>query len=109
MDQDEFEEQQENLDRVASRIGGAIIQFLRDCLHSEDQTFHADELHVAVLRATGIQAPASADRILRDLRQKKVVDYVVLNRRQSLYQILWVAGEPEEPEVALSTEDGNDF
>lgn len=103
MNQDEFEEQQEHLDRVASRIGEVIIQFCVERYRSSDPTFHADELHAEVLRLTGISAPASADRILRDLRQKKVINYVVLNRRQSLYQVLWVAGEPEvadEPEVA---------
>jgi hypothetical protein len=40
-----------------------------------------------VLRETGIAAPASADRILRDLRQKGVIDYKVLGRRASLYAV----------------------
>ena len=77
-----FDGQQENLERVSSRIGWAIVQFCR-----EHPRFHADELRKAVERETGIAAPASADRILRDLRQKGVIAYTVLSRRESLYEV----------------------
>lgn len=85
----DFEEKQENLKRVSSRIALAIIRFCT--LH---RRFRADALHDYVLRQTGIAAPASADRVLRDLRQKEIIDYKVLNRRESLYEVLWIAGDP---------------
>ena len=83
-----FDEQQENLDRVMSRIGQAIVRFCR--LH---RRFHAGELHAFVLQETGAAAPASADRTLRDLRKRGLIDYMVLNRRESLYQVIWIVGE----------------
>jgi hypothetical protein len=88
----DFKEQQENLDRVSSRIAWAIVRFLCERLASINHFFHADELRAAVIRDTGIAAPASADRVLRDLRQKKKIGYRVVNRRESLYEALWVAG-----------------
>jgi hypothetical protein len=75
-------EQAENLERVRSRIGRAIVAFCR-----ERKRFHADELRAAVAEATGIAAPASADRILRDLRQRGVINYRVINRHESLYEV----------------------
>ena len=81
----EIEEQEENLERVSSRIEAAIIKFCK-----EHRTFHADELRQAVIRDTGIAAPASADRILRLLRQKGVIIYEVVSRRESLYRVIAV-------------------
>lgn len=82
---EEIEEHVENLERVSSRIEWAIIDFCK-----EHATFHADELRQAVTRVTGIAAPASADRILRLLRQKGVVNYEVVSRRESLYRVISV-------------------
>jgi len=81
-DAGEREEQEEHLERVSSRIARAIIQFCRD--HGR---FHADELREWVVKETGIAAPASADRVLRDLRQRRVIDYVCLSRSESLYEV----------------------
>jgi hypothetical protein len=84
MDQDEFDfsEQQQHLERVSSRIGRAIIGFCR-----AHRRFHADELRKAVVDETGIAAPASADRILRNLRQRGVIGYKVVSRSESLYEV----------------------
>lgn len=79
------EEQEENRERVSSRIGAAILSF---CL--VNRQFHAEDLRKFVTRETGISAPASADRILRDLRQRGVIEYRVLNRRESLYEVITV-------------------
>jgi hypothetical protein len=89
-----FDEQQENLERVSSRIAQAIFRFCR-----EHRRFHADELRRYVVAETGIAAPGSADRILRDLRQRKLIEYRVLNRRESLYEVLWVVGDMEYSEA----------
>jgi hypothetical protein len=86
----DFDEQREHLERVSSRIARAIIQFLRG-----HRQFHADELRKYVLQEVGITAPGSADRILRDLRQRKLIDYKVVNRHESLYETLWIKGDEE--------------
>jgi Fe2+ or Zn2+ uptake regulation protein len=86
MSQTSFDfEQREHLDRVSSRIGAAVLEFCQAHKH-----FHAGELHSHVERATGVSAPASADRILRSLRQRRVVDYRVVSRRESLYEVVSV-------------------
>jgi len=70
---------------VAARIGKLIVEF---CGEHEGQEFHADELRQHVADHVSKVAPGSADRVLRDLRQKGVVDYVVVNRAQSRYRIV---------------------
>jgi hypothetical protein len=81
--------QGENLDRVSSRIGTALVEF---CRAHRGETFHADDMRRHVTRTVGAVAPASADRILRDLRQRGVVDYVVVSRSGSLYLVNSVRG-----------------
>lgn len=91
--QEKREEQQENLERVSSRMERAILDFCRAHLSQEDHTFYADELRKYVIAKTGIAAPASADRILRLLRQRKLLNYRVVSRKESLYEVLWVKGD----------------
>lgn len=45
------------------------------------------DLHDYIFQATQI-APASPDRILRELRRKGKCNYVVLDRRASLYELV---------------------
>lgn len=80
-------EQEENIDRVSSRIAWAIIEFCQT-----HKRFHADELRKYVIAQTGISAPGSADRILRDLRSRGIIRYHVVNRRESLYEVDEVKG-----------------
>lgn len=79
-----FEEQTENLERVTARLGKAVLSFIA----SDVDEFQADELHTFVEREVGFSAPASADRVLRHLRQKGVIDYKVVDRRASRYKVL---------------------
>lgn len=72
-----------HLDRVSDRIAGAITTFL-----ASRDTFHADELRRAVKERCGEVAPGSPDRILRDLRQRGVVAYELVNRAKSLYRVV---------------------
>lgn len=74
-------EQEEQLSRVRSRIGKAVMDFCND-----NPKFHADDLRKAVIAQCGVTAPGSADRILRDLRKRGFINYVVVNRRGSLYE-----------------------
>jgi hypothetical protein len=76
----------DDLARVSSRIAVAVLDFCR-----RHQQFHAGELHRHVEQATGVAAPASADRILRDLRAKGRVRYSCVSRRDSLYEVQEVA------------------
>lgn len=80
------ENQQENINRVSLKIGKAITEFC-----SNNKQFYADDLRKYVSDHIGYVAPASADRILRDLRQKGILNYRVINRRKSFYEILPVA------------------
>ena len=89
----DFESQGEHLDRVRSRIGRSVLEFCRERL---GETFHAQELRDRVAFDTGIVAPASADRVLRDLRQRGYVDYEVVSRRESKYRVLSVKEPPED-------------
>ncbi len=77
-------EQAEHLNRVAGRIGHIVREFC--CVVGVGGEFHADELRAFVIRASGA-APASPDRILRLLRADGTIDYVVVNRRASLYRV----------------------
>jgi hypothetical protein len=76
----------ENLGPVSVRIGNAVRDFIEAKLDSGSRIFYADDLRQYVSRQVGLIAPGSADRILRDLRQRGVVDYVVLNRARSEYE-----------------------
>lgn len=82
----DFDNPRGHLDRVSTRIGAAIIAYCR-----QHEQFHVDDLRKHVIREVGIVAPASSDRILRQLRQQKRLDYKVVSRRESLYQVLEVA------------------
>lgn len=73
----------EFLESVSERIAGRILGF---CASRVGKEFHADDLRQHV----GDCAPGSADRVLRLLRQTERLDYVVLNRRKSLYRVEWV-------------------
>lgn len=73
-----------HLQRASSRVSKAIRQF---CQNRVGQQFHADDLRAYVAIAAGPTAPGTADRVLRDMRQKKQIGYRVLNRRASLYKV----------------------
>lgn len=79
-------EQTENIARVRQAIATHIVKFIDGHLHKE---FHVDELRRYVSdHVAGYIAPASPDRILRDLRQKGAVNYEVVSRSRSLYKAL---------------------
>jgi len=69
-------EQAKQIERVSSRIGRAVLRFC-----ASHRTFHASELRDYVV-AEGFAAPASPDRILRDLRQRGLLNYRVVDRRK---------------------------
>jgi hypothetical protein len=77
----------EHLSAVASRLSETIVDF---CNERVGETFFADDLRRYVVDRAGHTAPGSADRILRELRARGALGYVVLNRAKSLYRIDWV-------------------
>jgi Fe2+ or Zn2+ uptake regulation protein len=76
-------EQPAELARVTSKLAARILRFFGQRTAFE---FHASELHDFVAQEFPGCAPASADRVMRDLRKAGLVRYVVVNRRQSLYR-----------------------
>jgi hypothetical protein len=78
-------EQQAHLERVSTRIAWAVEEFC-----SVHRYFVAEELRDYIRLVTGSIAPSSADRILRYLRARDRLSYVVLSRRESCYEVFWV-------------------
>jgi len=76
-------EQQMQLFRVSDRISGLVIEFFQSV--AIGGTFHAEELR-AFVDAHCKSAPGSADRVMRSLRKKGVINYTVINRTYSLYR-----------------------
>lgn len=75
--------QEAQLDRVCSRIAAAIVGFA-----VAGRQFRADELRQHVKAECGELAPGSADRVLRDLRKRGLVNYRCINRKDSLYEVV---------------------
>lgn len=74
--------QGENLRRVSGRIAALVAEFVNARVGQE---WHAEELRQYVAeREPG--APGSADRILRDLRQRGRISYELVSRSQSRYR-----------------------
>lgn len=76
-------EQSQQLARVTGRIGEAVLSF---CRSREGDTFRAAELAAYVLDQAG-GAPASADRVLRQLRAQGHLDVELVDRAGSLYRV----------------------
>lgn len=72
--------------RVKSNIGDHVKSFVKERFESGNADFCIRELHDYIFKATQI-APASPDRILRQLRLEGQYDYVVTDHRNSLYRI----------------------
>ena len=83
-------EQAQELERVSRRIGGSILAFCDDLVASGRAAFHVQELESYVRDQVPEMAPGSPCRILRDLRQRGVIDYKVESRRGSRYRLLRV-------------------
>jgi hypothetical protein len=75
--------QEKELRRVTGNIGQAIESFFGEL--QDGQEFHAGDLHMYVHERCG-GAPASADRVMRSMRQLGQVSYEVVSRSNSLYR-----------------------
>ena len=84
-------EQEENIERVKSRIERPIMLFAAAVMRRRDPTFHMEDLRTWVRRSVTHIAPDSPGRILRLLRQANRLDYKVISRRDSHYKLLRVS------------------
>ena len=92
---DEMSDQQERA-RVSSRIGPLVMRFCE----RQIGPFHMEQLLRYVEgHIDGRVAPGSPERILRLLQQRGELGYRVVDRTQSLYEILWVGQRPAEQRV----------
>lgn len=82
--------QAEEVARVTSAIGGAVLAFCRARLRTAGGEFHGDDLRAYVAEHCPC-APGSPDRILRALRRAGQLDYQLISRRKSLYRVTRVA------------------
>ena len=85
-------EQRQQLARVSGRIAPYVAAFVNARI---GQTFFISELTEYVRQQAGC-APASPDRILRDLRQRKLVAYEIVSRSRSEYRGLALTGRAAE-------------
>jgi len=85
------------LSRVQANIGNLVERFVRDRWQTAQPRFYIQDLHDYIAARTQI-APASPDRILRQLRLEGKFDYKVVNRSDSCYEITSVnSGSKRKP------------
>jgi Fe2+ or Zn2+ uptake regulation protein len=77
--------------RVYAKIAPIILAFRS--MHA-GKAFHAEELRIYVRHHAPEIAPDSPSRILRLLREQGRLHYVVIDRRDSLYQFTPVDAAP---------------
>lgn len=82
-------DQPRQIQRVSDKIAGHVCAFFAS--RGLNRTFSNAEL-LAFVQAREACAPDSAARIMRLLRRKGRIDYTVISRADSLYQITGVAG-----------------
>lgn len=79
-------EQADNIARVRQTIAPHIIAFIKE---HEGKEFHNADLQKYVAEhVNGFVSPESPGRILRDLRERKVIDYELVSRPKSLYRAI---------------------
>lgn len=77
------------LNRVSNNIRGHILTFLKIRLATVQPFFCMQDLHEYIRKNARI-APASPDRVLRQLRKDGKVEYRVISRAASKYLVLTV-------------------
>ncbi len=85
-----MKQQDKQLQRVVPKLQDVIIQFLKRKLKTIKQEFHAGELCIYCLNKVNDIAPDSVSRVMRELRKRGIIDYEVIDRKNSLYLIIGV-------------------
>lgn len=78
----------EQLARVALNLNETIVEFFKLRLSGLENRFTANDLRHYVNAKNFGTAPASADRVMRNLKKEGKINYVVVNRSKSLYQAI---------------------
>lgn len=86
--------QTEELSRVQANIGELVEKFVLDRWQTAQPRFYIQDLHDYIAARTQI-APASPDRILRQLRLEGKFDYKVVNRSDSCYEVTAINPGPK--------------
>lgn len=80
------DEQEKELARVSSGIAAHILDFFR--VRGVGAEFRVSNLNDYVCMKTGGHvAPGSSDRVMRDLRKRRLLDYELVSRSKSLYRV----------------------
>lgn len=77
----------QNLERVVVKIGPVVLAFCRQILIDGRPRFSMRELTAYVRRCVGEIAPDSPGRTLRELRKSGALNYELVSRKASLYQL----------------------
>lgn len=75
---------------MLTRIEYSIIKFAFDRILGGRPLFYGTDLYNYVKSECPDVAPGTPCRIIRRLREENRIDYKVLNRNESLYQMRWV-------------------
>ncbi len=84
---DLYESNAEHIERVSDKIAQFILDFFDDRVRMRRDIFHMQEL-LNYVQARVKVAPDSPGRILRDLRSRGLVRYLVLSRKHSRYMVV---------------------
>lgn len=74
------------LSRISNNIRGHILAFGKERLAAGQPQFFMQDLHEYIRRNASV-APASPDRILRQLRKDGEINYRVVSRSASHYEL----------------------
>ena len=88
------------LSRVQANIGELVERFVLDRWQAGQPRFHIQDLHDYIATRTQI-APASPDRILRQLRLEGKFDYKVVSRSESCYEITAIKPGPKSKQARV--------
>ena len=94
-----------NTKTLAPTAAVAVLEFVTQRLNSADPTFTSDQLRFYVQNnIVGKASPSTTDRVLRDLRAKGKLDYIVLNRGLSLYKAVKIGTTSAAPMTPIKEE-----
>ena len=74
------------INRVKKKISDLILEFYHERILAAQYEFHANDLAEYMNKQIPNTTFDSASRILRDMRQCRQIDYVVVKRSESLYR-----------------------
>jgi hypothetical protein len=82
--------QAQQMTRVRDGIGGDIVAFWKGRLAgtTRDRLFYAADLYAFLEARQHKTAPGSPDRVMRDMRTRREINYRLVSRSKSLYEAI---------------------